>query len=328
MNVMTDPAAARVLLIKAKGGLGNRMLSAVTGLIWADLAGRVPVIDWRDGVYAPAGQNAYPLLFDSPAMLTPEALEDSAGVVPDFWRGRLDLQPDRLVEELEGGRHGDGRLYRKYSIELERLDQPEPLAVFWSYLPKMARLRRHLRRHPGFAGKSRDRIISDYLGRYFRPNARVRAESQAILGGLTRPVIGVHVRYTDRKMPLAPVMARIRRQRARMPGAALFVATDSAFVEAALRDAFGDIQVTPKYLPEDGQRLHRTRAVPYDKQREAENAMIDMWVLAGCDHLIYSKNSTFSLASALIGGLGRDRQTDIDGANPGIVVKRLIQPYL
>lgn len=30
----------RSLLIKAKGGLGNRMLSAICGLIFADLTGR------------------------------------------------------------------------------------------------------------------------------------------------------------------------------------------------------------------------------------------------------------------------------------------------
>jgi hypothetical protein len=52
-----------ILLIKGKGGLGNRMLSAVCGLALADLTGRTPIIDWRDGSYAPIGTNAYPLLF-------------------------------------------------------------------------------------------------------------------------------------------------------------------------------------------------------------------------------------------------------------------------
>jgi hypothetical protein len=37
----------KILLIKGKGGLGNRILSAVCGLIYADLSGRTPVIDWR-----------------------------------------------------------------------------------------------------------------------------------------------------------------------------------------------------------------------------------------------------------------------------------------
>jgi hypothetical protein len=65
-----------------------------------------------------------------------------------------------------------------------------------------------------------------------------------------------------------------------------------------------------------------------DKQHEAENAMIDMWALARCDHLVYSKNSTFSVASALIGGMVARQQDDIDRYNPKIVLKRLLQPYI
>ena len=62
---MHQKVTDRVLIIKAKGGLGNRILSAVTGLVLADLTNRTPFIDWRDGTYAPEGVDSYPLLFES-----------------------------------------------------------------------------------------------------------------------------------------------------------------------------------------------------------------------------------------------------------------------
>ena len=318
----------RWLLIKAKGGLGNRMLSAVTGLVYADLTGRTPVIDWSDGVYAPQGRNAYPLLFDAPDMPPVAALPQDAGIVPEFWKSRLDMVPDRIIETFEAGDHSNPRIYRKYSVALETLDHAEQVAVFWSYLPKMARLRRHLRADPRFRGRSTAEIFADYIARHFKPNTRVRDEVGAFVSGLPRPVIGVHVRYTDRKFPLDKVVSEIERQKRAMPGAAIFLATDSGIVEDRMRQEFSEVHTTPKYLPTDDERLHSTQQTVFDKVHEAENAMIDMWTLAQCDMLIYSKNSTFSLCSALIGDLRKDQQVDIDRHNLPIVVKRLVQPFI
>lgn len=63
---MTVEAATPLLLIKGKGGFGNRILSAATGIVIAELTDRIAIIDWRDGEYMPRGTNAYPLLFEDP----------------------------------------------------------------------------------------------------------------------------------------------------------------------------------------------------------------------------------------------------------------------
>jgi len=328
LDIPAGAPARNALLIKAKGGLGNRMLSAVTGLVYADLTGRTPVVDWRDGVYAPLGENAYPALFEAGDMASPDTFADTTDVVPAFWQGRVDLTPDHVIEEFEAGDHANARIYRKYSVDLSTLSTDERLAVFWSYLPKMARLRPHLRKDPRFQGMSSDAIFAAYLAKYFQPNARVRREVDAFVGTLPRPVLGVHIRYTDRKISLDRVTALIRRRLSKMPGAALFLATDSGLVQERISGEFERVFVTPKYLPEADERLHSTQETPFDKIREAENAMIDMWILSRCDHLIYSKNSTFSLCSALIGALGADQQDDVDRYNLGIVAKRMIQPYI
>ena len=325
----TQPVASdqKILLIKAKGGFGNRMLSAVTGLIVADLTGRHPVIDWRDGVYAPFGQNAYPQLFDTPLTSAPQDHEAATSVDPEIWRGNLDLEPAVLISRTTPDKLASPTIYRKSCIDLARPDTNAQVAVYWSYLPKFGRIAKHLRRDPRFAGRDQADIVSEYLGRYFTPNTRVRTEVASFMAGLPRPVIGVHVRYTDRKLPLGKIMEQVRRRRDAMPGASLFLATDNAFVQEEMTRAFGKVYFTEKYLPEDGAQLHAPQA-RIDKLREAENAMIDMWALGACDHLIYSKNSTFSISSALIGNLRTDQQEDIDRFNPRIVIKRLLQPYI
>ena len=318
----------RYLLIKAKGGLGNRMLSAVSGLVYADLTGRLPLIDWRDGSYAPIGENAYPQLFDTPLTQPVELYDDRVdGVDPPIWSGALGLTPQAMIDRHFPHLHSSATVYRRLCTDLSRLDAPAPLAVFWCYLPKFGRLAPHMRRDPRFQGRPLDEVIADYLGRYFTPNARVR-EAVADLGArLAPPVIGVHVRYTDRKIPLAPLKTALRRELERRPGATVFLATDNGAVQAEFAAEFPNVQYIDKQLRDDGSRLHLPSADP-GTRAEAENALIDMHLLARCDHLIYSKHSTFSVAAALIGRLPAERQTDVDRLNPKVVAKRFVQNHI
>jgi len=314
----------KVLLIKAKGGLGNRMLSAITGLIYADLTGRRALIDWRDGVYAPRGQNAYPMLFDAPYAMDVAAYDGVAETVPAIWGGALDQHPVDMISTHDPTKHSSPFIYRKYCVPLGRLEREADVAVFWCYLPKPVRLQRHLVGDARFQNRGREEILTEYLTRYFTPNARVRGAVDSFLAGLSRPRIGVHIRYTDRKIPLAPIRDALARARAELPGAPVFLATDNGAIQAEFAAEFDNLHFTEKWLPEDGAHLHLGGA-GVDLALEAENAMIDMWALAGCDRLIYSKNSTFSIASALIGGIPAAHQTDIDARNLKIVAKRAFQ---
>ncbi|MFW2541558.1 NodZ family protein [Primorskyibacter sp. 2E107] len=317
----------KTLIIKAKGGLGNRMLSAVCGLIFADLTGRAPIIDWRDGSYAPEGVNAYPLLFDTPIDTPIEAFDDHPGPVnPPVWQGDLDKSPTDLIDRLDPALHSGARVYRRFCTDLTRLHAPEDLAVFWCYLPKFGRLASHLRRDARFRGRSEDSLLQEYLARYFTPNRRVREAVEAYRARFGRPLIGVHVRYTDRKIPVEPLEAALDKALAKKPGARIFLATDNIEIQKRFAERYGDIHFTDKYLPEDGARLHLPQA-EIEKQREAENALIDIHLLAGCDHLICSRHSTFAETAILIGSL-RDRMQDVDRFNPAVVSKRIVQRYI
>jgi hypothetical protein len=317
----------KTLLIKGKGGLGNRILSAVCGLVFADLTGRTPIIDWRDGSYAPIGENAYPLLFNTPVTQSCTDFDDvQTEVSPALWTAHLGQTPQEMIEKFIPNSHSSPTGYRKLCTDLRRIDAPEDVAVFWSYLPKFGRIAGHMRRDPRFAGRAHSEIISEYLTRYFTPNDRVSSEVDKMAAQLGQPNIGVHIRYTDRKIPLHRIKDALRKRLEQTPNAAVFLATDNGEVQAEMGAEFEGIHHIPKFLPEDGARLHWPTS-EIEKVQEAENALIDMWLLGRCDHLIYSRHSTFSVTSSYLGKMTAAQMNDVDRYSPKVVAKRLIQYY-
>jgi len=318
---------SRFLLIKAKGGLGNRILSAVTGLVYADLTGRLPIIDWRDGAYADPGVNAYPLLFRSPLTLQPENVESLQDTVPDIWRGHLHEHPTNMIARNDPRAHSSPIIYRKYCIDLSRLNTRNMLAVYWSYLPKLRRLRHLMARNPEFAGIRDEDIFKSYLDKYFIPNQRVVSGVVSLLEAQKRPIIGVHIRHTDLTVPLATVRDALDKMIEQLPEASIFLATDCDEIQQEMTHAYSNVFFLEKWFAPEGQAIHQNKAAP-NMIREAENALIDMWALSQCDHLIYSMRSTFSYASRLIGQIPAHNVVDIDARNIAVVIKRYVQNYL
>ena len=319
--------SSRILLIKAKGGLGNRILSAVTGLVYADLTGRLPIIDWRDGAYAAPGVNAYPLLFRSPLTLQPEKVEALKDTVPEIWRGHLHEHPTNMIARNDPKSHSSPLIYRKYCVDLSRLNTRNMLAVYWSYLPKLRRLRHLMASNPQFVGIRDEDIFKRYLDRYFRPNQRILFEVDNLLGTKNRPVIGVHIRHTDLAVPVSAVRAAVDNMIDQLHGASIFLATDSDAIQKEMEHAYSNVFYFEKWFAPSGQALHHNKKAP-DMIREAENALIDMWALSRCDRLIYSMRSTFSHASRLIGEMPAQNVVDIDARNIPVILKRYAQNYL
>lgn len=319
--------AGRYLVVKAKGGFGNRILSAVSGVLLAEATGRTPVIDWRDPEYLARDVNAYPLLFDDPVGIDVSVFDERTDVHPPIWAGRMAEHPIDIISQDFPNDHSNPFIYRKLSVDLARpRATPTDVAVFWSYLPKGARIRRHLRALPAYGGAGPAAITRQALGHYFRPNERVRAQVEELFAGRDRPLIGVHVRYTDRKVSLDRVLAELGRLRVTLPGAGIFLATDNQRVQNDFLARFPEVFVIDKALGDDQNSLHE-HVVHADPLREAENALVDMWALASCDWLVHSRHSTFSVAAAAIGGIPRSRQRDIDRHNPRIVLKRWFQTW-
>ncbi|WP_084659605.1 nodulation protein NodZ [Rhizobium sp. IBUN] len=326
-HAQLDPICCKVLLTKAKGGFGNRMLSAVTGIVLAELGGRVPVIDWRDGMYGPAGVNVYPLLFNDPVGIDPGRFDDECDVAPALWSGQLSSHPVDIVRERFPRSHSNPFIYRKLSIDLAGLDPPQSVGVFWSYLPKLSRLRRRMRHDLRFAGRPHNDIMHEKLKHHFSPVGPVLEAVEGLFANRACPVIGVHIRFTDRKVSVPRIEREVRRIRERIPDSDIFLATDNAEVQARVMAAFHRVFVVDKSLAVDGRPLHVAADSFDDPLREARNALIDMWALSRCDWLVHSSQSTFSVTAALIGRIPETRQVDIDGRNPKVLLKRWFQSF-
>ncbi|QUL37647.1 nodulation protein NodZ [Erythrobacter sp. JK5] len=315
----------RALVIKAKGGLGNRMLSAVTGCVLAELNRRTPYIDWRDGMYVPPGENLYPLLFDASWMGELTDFDQATDVAPACWSGHMAEQPVDIIRRDFPREHRSPLLYRRLSIDLAGPDPGNAVAVFWSYLPKLKRLERRIAVHPAYAGLTTKAITENLLDRYFRPVDQVRGAVDRVFEGRAGPLIGVHIRFTDRKAPLPKILRELDRLAAQMPGATVFLATDSAEAQSAVMARFPDVITIDKALAQDSTALHFASDGFADPVAEARNALIDMLALARCDWLVHSRHSTFSVTAALLGRIPESHQIDVDRLNAKVAIKQFIQ---
>lgn len=301
------------------------MLAAVTGCVLATLNNRTPYIDWRDGMYVPPGENLYPLLFDASWMGDLTAYDDTQDASPDIWSGRVNKHPYDIITEHFPKQHRDPFLYRKLSIDLVKPD-PEPnVAVFWSYLPKLKRLAGRMAMHSAFKGRAIDEVTSELLDRYFKPVEEVSSAVDAVFKQVTGPVIGVHIRFTDRKAPLPKIVSELEGLANDNPNAAVFLATDSGEAQDAIQSRFPNVITIDKAIARDGTALHFASEGFDDPVVEARNALIDMMALARCDWLLHSSHSTFSVTAALIGRIAKERQIDVDRFNLKVQLKSFVQ---
>lgn len=312
--MISGPERDGVLLVKAKGGLGNRMLCAATGVAWGMLARRRVIVDWRDGAYEEPGRDAFRRLFRATGCDPEAAFPDEAtDVAPPVWRDHLDWSVSRMIHAYDPTKHSSFRIQRKYSIDPRRLDPPERVVVLWAYTHMMHALLPHFGGMPGGdwprdAERALGRLLRDHL----RPEPgiarRIDGAADALLGAR---MIGVHVRHSDRRANVDRYLAAVAAAREAEPEAGVFVATDNRAVLDRFAAAFPGVVATEKWYPDAGATMHQNDACP-DRLGNAIEALLDMHLLARCDRLIYPKGSTFSWCSALIGGLPRERTRDME----------------
>lgn len=314
--------AQKLVIIKGRSGFGNRILPAVAGLIYADLSGRRPVIDWRDGRYADPGVNAYPLLFQAPEPQQPDLWDGETDVRPPAWAGRLAMDGDTLTGGTVLWHRRNPFRYRKYAIRPDRPDPGARVTVMCNTLPKLAQLQAAWARADRTAPFAWNAQACMWLDRYFTPQPAVLTRVAAIAAALPRPCVGAHVRYTDRKVSLGRALAETGRLYRSTGARGVFLATDNAEVEAVFRRRFPDLVVAPKADWPPGLPRHRKQSGTL-RRRLAEDALVDMWLLGEMDALIYSSHSTFSDMALL--RLGSAPRTDIDRYSPRVALKRLLR---
>jgi hypothetical protein len=299
----------RVLLVKGRHGLGNRILSALTGILYARLSGRRLVIDWRDPCYGEGGQNAFHRFFTSPLFSPHDLLPASDSAAPEVWRGRLD---DHTVEVQGAGGGGHVRDWKRFSIDPGKLDYLENVAVTWTSFDQLDPLRPHMRGEwAALREAPREAILRKLLREnlQLQPHIRARVDDFArchLSGG----TVGVHVRYSDHRAELWLILKTLDGVLARSPGLTVFLATDNVEVKRLFEEVYPRVVSAPHWYPEAGQRQHYApRGV--DRSEAGVEALIDMYLLARCDWLIVDRSSSFSRIAVILSDARTERVIDV-----------------
>ncbi len=316
-----------MLLIKAKGGLGNRMLSAASAIAYAESTNREWCLDWRDGVYAEYQQNAAPFLFPTLGdQWVCQGALSNISAIPDFWRGRLSKSISDVISQDHPGAHSNPLIYRKLSAPfcVANIEVNNRVEVFWSYTSKYGRIQRFLSKEQRRAG--RDHVLGHVLRSYFKPSDDVsKAVDEMSLGEIK--ALGVHIRYTDLKIPIEKLIEDVKRHMRKFSYGAIFLASDSQEAENRFKKEFKKVVTYPKRYAQNNTQLHASYG-DNCKTEGAKSALIDMFALSKCAGLVYCSRSTFAETSRLIGEFESSRVVDVDRFNLLVRLKRHAQEYL
>lgn len=313
------------VLVKGSAGLGNRLLTVLTGIAYAHLSGRVLVVDWSDPMFSDCGENSFPLLFEcAVAHHVPRDIKEYS-VEPGLWKGRLEKTPMQVVNEYYPKLLGTYRCCQRSSIDVSRVRYDARVVVLWGW---DSQLYRFIRRLGGdlseVAGMSERNGLRWLARRYLRPAMQIRERVAALNEGRKRPSIGVHIRYTDRKAPLHAIMARVDREYRRCPEMACFLATDSYDVEVMFRKRFPNVVTIGKGYMANGAPLHMGLHQS-ERAKRAVEAVSEMFALASCEQMIYASRSTFGVVADLLAVRGGEESIDVDRWNWALRGKRLLQ---
>ena len=289
----------RVLIVKGKAGLGNRLLSVLGGILYCQLYDRRLCVDWSDGAYAPKGVDAFPMAFRCEFPTVPlSSVVTESDVHPALWHNNLSRTVTDLIDEFHP-KYWDNEMavFSKYSIYFRDVCPTNKVVVRWSYHDDMGEFfpRLGMKR---FTERSRFDVLQNTCRRFLRFENGLLGESKAEFDQhFSEKTIGIHVRYTDNKTPLHALLAQLARLSRIESNAKIFLATDNATIEQKLHALYpGRIVTTNKLELQSGAPLHRRGRA--DEARQS--ALLDMYLLSRCNYLIYSSRSTFGYCAALM----------------------------
>ena len=310
------------VLLKGRAGMGNRILALFTAILYARTSGRRLVVDWSDSTYSQDGSNVFPRFFDNPTCHRRAELPSTDSVAPELWRGQLDATvvdlEQRAVPQRRrrwGNRERNRRraAFRQAStIDVSRLGYTEEILVLWHLTTRVELMRRAYQNVvPGFPSGSAEDILGD-LARsalVLQPPVRERVEGFEHRH-FQRPVVGIHVRYSDRKVRARAILRRLDALLERERGLSVFLATDNLELKGAVERRYPDVLTTPHWYPPPGSRPHGHDSCP-DRLENGIEALVDLYLLAACDRLVGDSMSSFARVAMLLKRGPRSQVVDV-----------------
>ena len=289
----------KYLIVKGIAGLGNRILSALTGILYARLTSRRLIIDWRDPVYSSYGSNVFHNFFQSPLVSLKNEIPVTDSVSPEIWRGHLRESAWDMTDRYGNFYHRYN--WKKFSIDLSKLDYQEDVLVMWTYVDRVDFLRPHFRgEFKEFSQKSRKEILKKLLREDLNLHPQIRERVDKFKSSfLRRKTVGVHIRYTDHRAGLWSILNRLNKLLEQEPELQIFLATDNIQIKKLFDEKYQRVITTQHWYPAPGLTIHQNPSCP-DLLENGIEALIDLYLLAECYYLIIDTSSIFSYVAALL----------------------------
>lgn len=302
---------ANYIVVKGTSGIGNRVLAVATGILYAQFSGRQLVVDWRDGSYSNTGTNLFFRYFDCPVAQSVEVLPVTDSIYPTPWQNQLHRSLGSLLNE--SGLNCDKDL----SFDVSRLDYPETIIVLSAYTHKIHKMRSLFTgEYSHFAKLTNPEILKLVLqsNLTLKEDIRLKVE-QFKQEYFSDYMIGVHIRYSDMKVPLSEIEASlqsiVRTVKFKHPNYKICLATDSQEVLSLFKEKFINVISTNKWFSPSGKRLHQNPECQ-DLIQNGIEALVDLYLLADCDRLLFSSQSSFGLLASLLMTNNQARRYDIE----------------
>jgi hypothetical protein len=134
--------------------------------------------------------------------------------------------------------------------------------------------------------------------------------------------VGVHVRYSDYRVRIFAIIKQLNALLRRERDLQIFLATDNIEVKKMFEGNFPGVVSAPHWYAKPGSPIHIDRARP-DRTETAIEALIDLYLLASCDHLIFDGSSSFSRLANLLSTAPAHNKLDVDKSGHGKKNRRL-----
>ena len=303
------PDPRKFVLVKGMAGLGNRILSAMGGVLYALIRGRTLVIDWTDPLYSSEGENVFHRFFTSPACSPADEIPQTDSVAPALWRGRLAENARVIVRE---NHYDPDQVRRELSIDFSRLDYQEEVLVVVQYDARIELFRPHFQGPFQELAQMRNRAILRMLLRdnlILKPEIRERVDDFK-RGRFASPTVGVHVRFSDYRVRILAIIKHLNALIKRDPGLQIFLATDNIEIKKLFETNYPRVITTSHWYGRPGRPIHNSSAQPR-RTESAIEALMDIYLLAECDHIIGDSSSSFADLAMLLSPAPEANKIDV-----------------
>lgn len=328
----------KFLIVKGKAGMGNRILSALDGILYSHLTNRKLIVDWSDYTYSNDSSNAFSHFFTIPQSSSLNEILNAnniKSISPAIWENNLDKSVNHVINTYETGKNKQRDSLSKYTIDIKNLHYTEDILVRCSFTGNIHGFRQNLLNKGEFSNLMNlkdEEILKKLIRENLDLNEDIKKRINLFKDKYFKEhVIGVHVRYTDIKTDLdkyPKIIKSILDKKDKAKKVVIFLATDNKLVESYFCDKYGknNVILTEKWYPQDSKYLHQNQECP-DRLENGIQALVDMYLLAACNYLIYDGNSTFGFVAKLISDIPDSKVIDISRYSVRRKIKRLINHF-